>query len=108
MFGTLQGQAETVIPFALFVEVDAGDVLVVAECCQGVFLRDKDGTVEVLGDGYRSARSVPAKMRAAAVDSKGGRDANGSRDGEETGVSDGEIHVLRFLGGRLLDRNWLE
>ncbi|MCJ1270867.1 hypothetical protein MMC22_010764 [Lobaria immixta] len=94
--GTLREQAETVIPLA---EADAGDVLVVAVDCRGVFLRDKNGLVEILGDGYRFAMSDPAIKRAVAVDAKRGRDAKGSRDGEETGDGDGEIHVLRFLEG---------
>ena len=82
-------------------------MLVVAEDCRGVFLRGKDGTVEVHDGGRRFAPKPPAKKRAIAVDAKGGRDAKGSRDGEEAGDGDGEIHVLKFpWGGGLLDRNW--
>ena len=95
--GTLREQAETLHIFVGVVETDAGDVLVVAVDCRGVFLRDNDGIVEELGEGYRFGSKSLAPKRAGTVDAKGGRGAKGSRDGEETGDGDGEIHVLRFL-----------
>lgn len=70
--GALREQAETIIPFR-FAVVDAGDVLVVAEDCREGFLQGKDGTVEVLGDGFRSAMSPIAHTQAAAIDAKGSR-----------------------------------
>ncbi|MCJ1265399.1 hypothetical protein MMC22_005276 [Lobaria immixta] len=98
--GTLREQAVTVRHLA---DADAGDVLVVAVECRGVFLRDSDGIVEELGGEKRFAPKPPAYSGSAAVDTKrGGRDAKRSRDGEETGDGLGEIHVLKFLGGGII------
>ncbi|MCJ1264987.1 hypothetical protein MMC22_004862 [Lobaria immixta] len=94
--GTLREQTVTVRHYTA--GSDAGDVLVVAVDCRGVFLRGKDGPVEVLGGEKRSAKMTAASTRATAVDAKGGgRDAKEIRDGEQAG--DGAIHVLKFLEG---------
>ena len=90
--GALRKQAEAVIiPVR---EVHAGDVFVVVVDCREVFVGRKDYLAEALGEGYRFGTGPPAHLRAAAVDAKGGgHDAKGSRDGEETGEADEEIHV---------------